>query len=232
MRLENFLKESEEDKFIEELRKIYRTLTSNCSTFIKEIGREVNLYRGIKNSFSGMIEVKPRTSRLPRNTPRKLHDLMDAAFKKKFGWKVRSEGVFVSSLESGAMVFGNPGLFFPKNGYKYVYTEWFSDLTVELSNAGFLEFTEIDIPGKLKSLPNQEYIEELVDKYTDRNLKNTILYEMGNLEASFKCSSYFLVPTSLDHKLNGFLYKNFSIPPRGTFFNVLETALSLIDGKK
>jgi hypothetical protein len=62
--------------------------------------------------------------------PDELHDYLDEQFKKKFGWKARSEGVFCVRSKQIAYNYGNPYSVFPIGNYKYIYSNKIHDLYV------------------------------------------------------------------------------------------------------
>jgi len=125
-RLKEYLIESSErDKGI------LRNISKECSEII-EIYRdiEVYLYRGINNISGEMGFRIPRRDRLPKDTPIEIQEKLDIEFKKKFGWKARSEGVFVTPRYNTASTYGTgyPVVVFPVNGFKYLWSPVYKDL--------------------------------------------------------------------------------------------------------
>jgi hypothetical protein len=197
MRFLKFLGESNSEVNVDDLKNLIKTLKSECSQFIQEfLSKDVSLYRGIKGSSKKIwTEIKPRTNRLPKNTPEKIHDLMDAAFKKKFGWKVRSEGVFAVNSFDEASIYGKPYLFLPKNGYKYVYSPKIQDLMIYLDSERFINFYSVDDIAALIEIPNDKHIDEILSTYKDSGAANFFmgLSRNQNYEISFKCSEWYAV---------------------------------------
>jgi len=115
-------------------RRYLKIIDKECSQIIneyKKIGKV--LFRGARESNAREISPNigknvPRNDRKPKDTMWNHHDMMNNLFYDKFGWYVRSEGVFTSSSPSTAKSFGNLNLFLPANGYKYVWSERYKDL--------------------------------------------------------------------------------------------------------
>ena len=100
------------------------TLQRECSQYLK---LKVELFRGVADNTINVRRITPRIDREPRDTNKFTHNYINDLFQKKFGWGVRSEGVFVSSNwhTAHSYVRDNNGMvyrFFPVNGYKYVWS--------------------------------------------------------------------------------------------------------------
>jgi hypothetical protein len=114
-----------------------------------------------------------------------LHNELDKELNKKFGWKVRSEGVFTTSSKSHASVYGKPYIFFPDNSFKYVFNPEITDLYTELIGVGALTTTDkinINIWNVVKH--------KIIDGYQSNNL---IMAFQNSKEVSFKCKYYYLI---------------------------------------
>jgi len=182
---------------------IANVLKKNCAPFIKEM-KSSNLHNWFYRATGGYHyediskPIKPRTNRKPRNTPKEIHEYMDMRCKKKFGWKSRSEGVFVSSHRNALeMNYGEPYLFFPIGSYKYIYHPRIKDIfeyfDVIYGISFGDEYIDIDVMEKK--------FDTIWPKYTDKNLKRA--YENG-VEVAFKCKSYYMV----NEKYGDMLKKN------------------------
>jgi hypothetical protein len=135
MKIRKFLNEnSNKDETIE-------LITKDCQPFLKEcknLGRF--LYRGsqtIGNELSQskfikktpfLYSVLTRKNRTSSDTPIELHKYLNEQFKKKFGWFVRSEGVFTTFDEETASKYGSSYIFFPIDNYKYIYSNEVTDI--------------------------------------------------------------------------------------------------------
>jgi len=179
MRLDNFVNErapvtdsifDEEIKNNDEALKmrfemIILKLRRECSEIIREYKKnKAYLYRGY-NSNQLYLTKTPRIDRRPMDMPKEVHDLFDNAFKKEFGWKVRSEGAFVTTQHRKANGYGDVYLFFPVNSYKYVYSPTVHDLFVDYMQNGILRMTNDDYR-------NEKIGEEYYDKYMEPYNKN------------------------------------------------------------
>jgi len=117
------------------------TLENDCKPFIQELkksGKEV-LWRGTHAHTKTLIRLTPRMDRTPTDTPRGVHDELNKRFKKKFGWRVRGEGVFATSSFTNAADYGIPYMIFPVGKYEYVYNPNVEDLWRSLED----EYVEI-----------------------------------------------------------------------------------------
>lgn len=122
---------TEKDKRAMQVYGVISALKKNCAPFINEL-QKTNaklLWRGThKAKTSSIIQVTPRTDRTPTDMPEGIHDEFDRRFKKKFGWNVRREGVFVVSNYIDASNYGIPYIFFPVGKYQYIYNPFIKDL--------------------------------------------------------------------------------------------------------
>jgi hypothetical protein len=86
--------------------------------------------------------VYPRKDRKPKDLAEHYHKGMDRVFYDKFGWRPRSEGVFVTNNFVTAESYGNAvNIFFPVNGFSFVWSTIYSDLYTNV----FQSFDEEDI---------------------------------------------------------------------------------------
>lgn len=109
------------------------------------------------------------TDRTPSDVGMKIHNKYDELFYEKFGRKARSEGVFASGYKRKS--YGKSYMFFPVNGYKFIWSPAIFDLYTSRFN----------------------FITNVVEgfrTYTDENLQKAVL--SGN-EIIFKCKAYWLV---------------------------------------
>ena len=96
----------------------------DCKPFLEEIN--IPLYRGTWNDYY-MAKLNRRRNRKPVDTYTEVHDILDNMFLEKFGWRARSEGVFVN--QDAQNYYGdNLHLFFPIGKFKYLYSNTIDDL--------------------------------------------------------------------------------------------------------
>jgi hypothetical protein len=168
VKFERYLKENKSQEY---LRNFIRTVSRDCGQIIREMRTNV-LFRGIFD-HGFILERIPRGDREPLDTPKEIQEKMDAAFKKKFGWKVRSEGVFCTIDLDTAYGYGfTPYVIFPTDGYKFVYSKRVQDLSMKIEE--FLETKTFD---------------QIADLYTDKNL----IEVPDSHEISIKCKKYHAI---------------------------------------
>lgn len=95
-----------------------------CGPFLEQAkGRP--LYRGytgaVLNLFKNAREITVRKDRKPRDAHQVVHGLIDAYFQKKFGVRVRSEGLFATGDEHIARRYGDLHYVFPVGEFKFVW---------------------------------------------------------------------------------------------------------------
>ena len=135
MRLHNYLTENGS---------IWDDIAKDCSDIIKVYKKTGNvLYRGI-NKSKEILRIVPRPDRIPTHTAKNFHDMFDKLFYKEFGWKARSEGIFVSRDSKEIEIYGDIFYFLPCNGYKFIWSKHIEDLYVYLTNGLYKQFGKTD----------------------------------------------------------------------------------------
>lgn len=124
MRFKQFLYESTENK-VEIIKK-------DCKQFLSQTDVNHPLYRGIwpgdvpKNK---MQPIKVLKNRLPRNTPKELHNLFNLGFShSKFRIPARSTTLFCSGNMGQAHQYGDCYYIFPIGKFKIIWSEHITDL--------------------------------------------------------------------------------------------------------
>lgn len=188
MRLISFLNESTNISMDE--------VISNTSQYRKEVKNDYSvLIRGTNRNIGDVEKLMPRVDRQPKDTPTEVHNKLDDLFNKKFGWKVRSVGVFVTSDVYKADNFGNNIYhFIPIDGYKYVYSPDIKDLTGYLEQEKYLIFKRVN--GRETWKKNEEisdsFLSDVVYKYTNKHLMRAVNDEW---ELSFNCPNGYYLAT-------------------------------------
>jgi len=159
------LKKAVSKKFISLLKK-------NGEFFTRELSYDIDNIR----------KYNTRTDRSPVDTDIEIHNYFNNGLYKKFGWKPRSEGVFVWNVEINEYAY----LFFPIGDFKYIYSPEVKDLYV----------TTNKIQRKF-DYTDEEY-DKIIDTYKDSGIENV----KHRVEVVFKCKEYYLVDYSLDIKFN------------------------------
>ena len=97
-------------------RDVMETLQADCKEMLAYMmKKKIWFSRYYKGHNPGLRKVIPRVDRQPLDTPKYLHDMMDKIFFDKFGWRVRSSGVFTWPQDKYALHGGDPrgDAFFP-----------------------------------------------------------------------------------------------------------------------
>jgi hypothetical protein len=207
------------------------TLKRDCGKFIKEARYNIRdgqfLYRGSETTVANGLMAR-RTSRLenrrPLGTSQKVHDMLNEAFVKKFGWPVRN-GVFTAERDR-ASGYGIEYIFFPIGNYKYCYSDKVGDLFSVVMNLKYyydnlergpgynsiaqenLEdfyikmWTYFGTKYRIRPAPDPadipKAIKVIMDNYTDKNLSVAI---NDGLEVSFKCKEYYMIEADYGRKI-------------------------------
>jgi len=153
-------------------------IQEDCKYYFDRNGRPLHslpVYRGTFPPISTIKTITPRKDRKPTDTPKEIHNKLDSLFQKKFGWKVRSEGVFVTGSRS----------------FKYIWSPSISDLTVYLERGVHVLMR---VHGKEKIIMEpEEYnkiLKNTVNKYKSTDFEDAIL---SRNEIMIKCDKYYLI---------------------------------------
>ncbi len=176
-------------KFINYLNenKVYENIRKDCSKilgFYKAYNFNYFLWRGSRKHWS-WDKIVPRKDRKPLDTPLKLHQLLDKEFQKKFGWKVRNEGVFVTSDPVTASRYGKEYIFLPANGFKYIFNWKIPDLFIRLGSLGVIDET-----NTLNMSKWEHHKDSIINNYESGNLVDAFRH---GVEVVFKCDFYYLI---------------------------------------
>ena len=194
----------------------------DCQPFLVETKGNI-LFRGSVQHIKGIKKIDPRSDRRPTDTPGWAHKMLDGAFKKKFGWNARSEGVFATRSINNAEVYGVAYEFYPIGKFKYVWSPRIDDLYDALSFKtwfnhpenlqdddfnrdnilswmhGIREWIHFEQPGRTLDMNVNELLQYVinlvVNTYIDRRLYDATKASTSGLskEVSFKCDSYYLL---------------------------------------
>jgi hypothetical protein len=140
MRLKGYL--NEEVLVVDE---IVSKLIKDCKPYLKVLAKSnfrYMIYRGTKHTYGTISKVKPRNDRTPKDMHKELHNILDNGFKKKFGWKARSEGVFVNPSQEMLVEYGLAYMFFPIGKFKFVWSPEIKDL---YTNMGMRDYRDLDV---------------------------------------------------------------------------------------
>lgn len=164
MRLMQYINEGNDtSKFLDHWSKIKK----DCVPFLKELkSTKTNklIFRGTDSSSNVFDKKKRRKDRYPKDMSQELHEVLDISFKKKLGWKARSEGVFAHVDKNFVEGFGEPYIIFPIGKYKYAWHPKMMDL--------YMYFEGID--GTF--FEEEEYKEEYQETHGEESGKGVWLY--------------------------------------------------------
>lgn len=180
----------------DEVTQAWEVLSKDCTEIIDFyrkspiVSHGTGIFRGTKKRISGISDkIKPRKNRKPSDTPPELQKKIDEEFKKRFGWKPRSSGIFTFG-DSDSHGYGYPYAVFPSNGFRFLWSPEIIDLYMKIQHDDVLYGSEIvryyeDNPKELDN-----YIKDKVSTYTDKNLNNALL---SDSEIIIGCDYYYLV---------------------------------------
>jgi hypothetical protein len=222
MRLKQYINDEKEgDNIIDNILKVY----DDCKPFLKEFipaykKTDEFLYRGtykINKSPTGFMEVKPRKNRKPMNMSLTSHKFLDEYFKKEFGWKARSEGVFCVGGKLIAEGYGTVNIIFPVGKYRYIWSPDVYDLYIDLST---LIDTFLSLKKELKEIDDPEikkYKKELYDEYKEKVYNDLSTYQdtdlagaiMSRSEIMLDCKKYYMFKNKRYNSVFNSLFKKY-----------------------
>lgn len=116
-----------------------------CKYVLKDLRDKRNsghrmIWRGIKGvGDTGINKKNIRSDRSPKDSSADWHNAFDNVFKKEFGWKARSEGLFVTGNEGNAKGYGTGCVIFPVGRYTLLWSERINDLYGEIESYNWEE---------------------------------------------------------------------------------------------
>ena len=146
----------------------------DCQAFIKSKPGGL-MFRGMKNKPRGIFIQDVRNDRNPRNMKLEVHEAADEWFHDRFGFKARSEAVFVSGELADAKSYGKAYAVFPIGEFKYVWSPDVGDLFILLHST-----RPADVEEELNGAG-----------YMDTQLKHAI---SSGLEIMVQCKKYYAIP--------------------------------------
>ena len=207
MRLEAYLiTESVKERVnFNSFEEMYTAVHNDCKPYFREFGNNTHFWRGITFTYKdtpdklNIHKITPRTDRRSMNMPPDIQEYVNDVFKKKFGWRPRTEGVFTDIDVREAMEYGNSHMFYPIGEYKYIYNPDVRDLYIYTP----LNVVSSYIHGYSFSDSFQKRLNEWLkwlDDYKDKGLKQNVQHGKG-FEVVWKCKQYYLVDSDLDKQM-------------------------------
>ena len=163
---------------------IVKVIQEDCKPYLDKF--DTALFRGmnINSEDSAVFSLFDRFKhREPRTTSIEAHTVLDNVFNEEFGWKARSEGVFVDQNfgnEYGSGLY----LFFPRGDFDYLWSPKVEDLL------SYVEYSLYDFTYKsyLEDISNGDHIyydyakgeEDEIDRGGDKtNVKSESEWELA-----------------------------------------------------
>ncbi len=172
-------------------------ILNDCQMYLKNCDDRF-LYRGLndESSFKPMSIIKHRKDRMPLNTTKLAHDLFDSYTLEKFGWKTRSDTLFVTGDYYRSMDYAydqyNVYLVFPIGNFKFVYSELVDDFYAGVEDIPEVEET---IKNHQTYIPTEEYRKDVYTFFDTLEYDNTQFesaIKSGN-EIMLNCNNYYII---------------------------------------
>ena len=222
--LEQDFNNTHADKITEKLEDF---ILKNCQPYLRQNKTGLPLYRGIggehvdDDDLDDILIKKVRKNRQPKDTADYLHIIFDEAFKKRFGWGVRSQGLFATGCRESTKHYGAAYIVFPIGDFSFVFSPEIGDLYVATENLmydnGFV--TKLKLPIQNEAADNiakawmatrttgnnddrwlllKKYpiiLDTYIKKhYTDKNFTQAV---KSKNEISIRCDKYLAVKAAL-----------------------------------
>uniref|UniRef100_A0A6M3IR11 Uncharacterized protein n=2 Tax=viral metagenome TaxID=1070528 RepID=A0A6M3IR11_9ZZZZ len=106
------------------------------------------LFRGSDKKTNYFDNFKSRIDRNPKDMPVDIHNDFDFLFRKKFGWKARSEGIFATSKYNDADNYGSfCYIFIPIGNFKFIWSKKVNDLYSKVNDSILVHIHDDDDYG-------------------------------------------------------------------------------------
>ena len=205
MRLQQFLTEGIKKYNNIKTPELISMVYDKCMPFIKELTTpkfspaDDFLYSGRHHSTRVFV-TDIRSNRTPVDTTMDTHKEVDDLFKKKFGWKARSNAIFCTGDYNFAGSYGeNVYMIFPIGKYKYLWSPEIGDL-----------YIVVDLDS-VRTAPNKlELFTNYINTYKNTDLKDAI--KSGN-EIMVNCKEYIAVHGTFSLALSNYFKKYGTMKP-------------------
>lgn len=177
--------------------------------------------QGLGKGNKGLYKKERRDDRRPKDTDIDVQIAIDDKFEQKFGYRLRSEGIFTTKSTSTSEQYGWPYIFFPIGDFDFFYSDTITDLFNDIESndwyyyvsskenrdflMDFLEYRYGYVPEDFDDKEEYEKKlddahDELIDEYdtflfdVERSYKKgTDFSEIKNQETIFICDEYYLL---------------------------------------
>jgi len=198
MRLINYINENMSlQEIADELESVKKLCKPYINLVKRKNPRQKFLYKGMYTSFEFKIR-EVRKDREPLNMPKILHNYIDELFKKKFGVKLRSETVFVTTDVAWSIQYGTPNIIIPIGKFDYYWNPKIEDLYE-------------DIPYSTHKLAKKfemykEEIKIIIDGYK-KNKDFKKMMDNFNGEIMLDCKSYYAIDDKYENQIRQMLFE-------------------------
>lgn len=191
----------EEDEPRKKAKEVAEIIIRDCSPFLKEIGDNLHktpLYRGSIKTHYGLTRLSVRKNRIPKDTSKEMHDVLNSALEQLSGIYYRSQAVFATSSKRIAYDYGHLNLLFPIGNFDYAWSPLVDDAYSWFAEG---EHSEAVIRGLLKfdRANMSKYYNDVYDfivsgkaEYKfNKGMKDAAV---SDREIMINCDEYYLVP--------------------------------------
>ncbi len=199
MRLEKHLNESPVNASFEEILTI---LWDKCQQILKHYTKNRQwqtddlLWSGRKNNQDYFIK-DVRKDRKPVDIEDEVHTEFDNAFNRKFGWKARSNALFVTGDWTQSINYGTAFMIFPMGHYRFVYSPSIYDAyRATISLDSFDVWKEKNDDGTKEEWMNG--YDDVVRSYTNKDIHKAII---SNNEIMLNAKKYMAIDKQYQFKL-------------------------------
>lgn len=171
-------------KFLSEeidLDEVLEKIQQDCMPWLMKTDRLA--FRGINiRTMPKFFTGEAITARQPTNTPDDISAAADGWFLDHFGWRARSEGLFVTGDYAMARDYGKVYMIFPIGDFKFIWSQEVHDMFAELSPP---RLDPDRISKVLDNLSNAEYTNKSLTKALE-----------SSHEIMISCESYYALEYS------------------------------------
>jgi len=154
----------------------WKEVKKNCQPYLRTIkkNKKLFLFRGMSGRHDSIGLKTVRKNRRPLDTDEYVHDMVNGVMEDLFGWKVRSEGIFVTGNPAQASRYGSINIVFPVGKYEYLWSEEANDSYVYLRSMYIFKLLTNEHRSEMMEAFNKsEELKKMYSSYDDveRDLK-------------------------------------------------------------
>lgn len=155
----------------------------HCTEMVKLVKQTKSfLWRGLAGDDEIFVIKKSRRNRYPTDTPERTHETFDRLYYKKYGWKPRSEGVFVSNKQRGTVGYGPAHIIFPVGRFKYTWAMDINDFFIYARRTIKLAAKQDEVDFRIAEAIEKYSNNKGIDKFMKKNVPG---------EMMIKCRLYY-----------------------------------------